>query len=688
MDQKIIALTLYKRSPKCYTLLRRLLTLPSKFTLHKLLQKVPFSVGINKHIFAHLGECLQTYEENDRLCCLIFDEMAIREHVQYNSMTDCIEGVEDFGNGERTENLAKYGLVFLVQGITRAWKQPVAYYFSRNGISSNKLKVILEDILDNMHKVNIPVCATVCDMGTTNVKALKDLGCTVKNPFFSFQGRKIFSIFDAPHLLKCIRNLLLHHNMLVPTVTVEGSEQLMEARWEDIRKAYEQDKKNPLIFRSLHKLKDHYLDPLRKTAMKVKIAAQTMSRSVSVYLFNLIQQGKNANILLIIIIITIVSFYLGLLPSRALATATLINDVDQMFDSLNGSNKFPPDGKPFRCAITDDTGHVAFWEECKKKVSKWRFLNKPLDKPTTSNLSRRRKQKKFFKPPSQQGWLHTLQAFKEIWCHVKTLGVKYLKPRQLNQDAVENLFGSIRAGCGCNENPTVTQFVSSLKTQIISGLTNQALQGTNCEDDEQSLLSNLRSFFSVTESEEEENPKSENYIITSSNIVSELSGEIANIAAAGSVEILSVAYVSGFIVKRLFKSMNCDDCTRDLCSDNLEPFNQFISLKEFSDKDSKLYYPSEKLTVAVGCGITLLENVMNVLRKEINIQAKAVDMLQANLDFSFLSCYEHSEVVKTNVIHSICRIGVPWYCTRLVRDIKSQSRQNILDRKMRKLQHV
>lgn len=72
-----------------------------------------------------------------------------------------------------------------------------------------------------------------------------------------------------------------------------------------------------------------------------------------------------------------------------------------------------------------------------------------------------------------------------------------LRTRALNQDALENLFGAIRNGCGCNDNPTAVQFVASLKTQILNGLTNQGLAGSNCQEDNNFLLSNLLSFVDV-----------------------------------------------------------------------------------------------------------------------------------------------------------------------------------------------
>lgn len=55
-DEKVFALALYKRSPRCYRLLSKFVALPSRRTLSSLLEKVPFNSGINANIFKHLND--------------------------------------------------------------------------------------------------------------------------------------------------------------------------------------------------------------------------------------------------------------------------------------------------------------------------------------------------------------------------------------------------------------------------------------------------------------------------------------------------------------------------------------------------------------------------------------------------------------------------------------------------------
>lgn len=83
-----------------------------------------------------------------------------------------------------------------------------------------------------------------------------------------------------------------------------------------------------------------------------------------------------------------------------------------------------------------------------------------------------------WKPPSETNWIHSVSAMQYIHEELQQHGIRAFRLRAFHEDALENLFGASRSGCGCNGNPTVSQFVSSLKTRITNGLTSPPLQGT------------------------------------------------------------------------------------------------------------------------------------------------------------------------------------------------------------------
>jgi len=58
------------------------------------------------------------------------------------------------------------------------------------------------EFLGARQNVGPQAVATVCDVGTNSVKALKLLGATKRKPFFQLQNQSTATIYDPPHLLK------------------------------------------------------------------------------------------------------------------------------------------------------------------------------------------------------------------------------------------------------------------------------------------------------------------------------------------------------------------------------------------------------------------------------------------------------------------------------------------------------
>ena len=172
----------------------------------------------------------------DRYCCLLFDEMSIRENVCFNQKLDCTEGFEDCGT-ERTHRIANHALLFMVRGLHRKWKQPVAYYFIRGSTKADLLERFLKEVLGACQDAGLRVVATVCDMGANNVRALRQLGATRRKPFFMFQNREIVTVYDPPHLLKCTRNLFLKYDVQFESELMHNKLPVT-AKWEHILNVY------------------------------------------------------------------------------------------------------------------------------------------------------------------------------------------------------------------------------------------------------------------------------------------------------------------------------------------------------------------------------------------------------------------------------------------------------------------
>jgi hypothetical protein len=195
-----------------------------------------------------------------------------------------------------------------------------------------------------------------------------------------------------------------------------------------------------------------------------------------------------------------------------------------------------------------------------------------------------------------------------VWRTVREAGFDYLETRSLNQDPPENTFGAIRSYCGSNDNPSVGQFVDALKTSIINGLAFRGLRGTNCEDDGTTLLDDLHSLLRAPDasspypatSHDKETP---DHVPKSFHVAEQVQEDIGTAVDAGDMEVLSVAYVSGFIARQLLRGVDCDACKACLTSQVLMSTNVFIYFKEYSDTKQSLTYP-EKLVETIGTSVT------------------------------------------------------------------------------------
>jgi len=301
VDVKILALTIFKQSPKAYRYLSTIFSLPSRGTISKLFTNIPFDTGINSHIIEHLKYQSEHLKLEDKLCTLIFDEMALDTNFQYDQHADVIYGFEDFGRHHRNYAIADHVLVFMLRGIKKKWKQPIAYYFHKGTTKTKYLSQCIKDVVKAINSTGLQIVATVCDQGSTNVSAIsllkKDtlLYCQqnhLENQYegFIIEGREILPIFDPPHLLKCIRN-----NLLSKDVIFKWKSDLPEkAAWCHIIDLYKHDKDNEIYdLRALPKITENHVIPDRIKKMKVVFASQVFSHRMASTMKLVYSNGKN-----------------------------------------------------------------------------------------------------------------------------------------------------------------------------------------------------------------------------------------------------------------------------------------------------------------------------------------------------------------------------------------------------------
>lgn len=176
LQDKILAVSIYKSSPKCYCLLRKIFSMPSERILRRLLMNIPFSPGVNEQIFDHLRKVVGTLCEKDKYCTIIFDKISLQPSLYYDRNKNYIEGFHYF-EGDRVCKFADHALVFMAQGIYRKWKQPLAFMFCEGSTSTQQLASLIKRIAENIISCGLVPVSTVCVQGNANKSAKKKHTC-------------------------------------------------------------------------------------------------------------------------------------------------------------------------------------------------------------------------------------------------------------------------------------------------------------------------------------------------------------------------------------------------------------------------------------------------------------------------------------------------------------------------------
>ncbi|XP_063226077.1 uncharacterized protein LOC134532935 isoform X2 [Bacillus rossius redtenbacheri] len=372
--------------------------------------------------------------------------------------------------------------------------------------------------------------------------------------------------------------------------------------------------------------------------------------------------------------------------------------MDQIFDSLNGSELYPQSGKPLRCALSDKSPHIEFWqEEAKSKIQNWEFC---FDPSADRRLNRERKtnpppcrpgkrRSSVSHPPSQWGWITSINAAIHVWNVLSEAGFQYLQLRNLNQDALENLFGAVRSYCGSNFNPTTSHFTAALKTAVINNLAFKGYSG-NCQPDNASVLTDLQSFLL--------GHKSSTHDQVSSGVVVECCDksyvravtEIEIAVQGGEASVMPAAYVAGYVARKVLNIVSCNECGKLLMGCEEDFCNTAISFKEFEATSRKLTYPSQNLvTVVAHCELSF-EEIMCTCSHSNNLLATISNKLAGKCDFLWLregECQEHCDVIEHTILKSLCEILVRWWCKRFNRNLISSKKNLKHARKMSILKH-
>lgn len=148
--------------------------LPSIQTLQSVLNRLPISARLNPLILRHLENIAPKMSDKDKVCILMWDEVSIQPKISYDIRKDIICGFEDWGN-YRTNKVADHALVFMLRGLNSGWKMPISYSFCSKQTNTAQLMRCIKEHVRKINNTGFNIIATVCDQGSSNVAAIKEL---------------------------------------------------------------------------------------------------------------------------------------------------------------------------------------------------------------------------------------------------------------------------------------------------------------------------------------------------------------------------------------------------------------------------------------------------------------------------------------------------------------------------------
>lgn len=371
--------------------------------------------------------------------------------------------------------------------------------------------------------------------------------------------------------------------------------------------------------------------------MKVKIAAQVLSNTVAAGI-QALAKGK-------------------IMTEESNDTALFIHFFDSLFDTFNGSTKFPSDGKKLKCWLSSSSPHMNFCNSAISVVNSLEFMVKD-----SNRVSR---------PPCQKGWVNN-RAIGMLWrkLHADGQGIEFINLRNINQDPQENFFSVIRQNGGANDNPNCIQFVAALKTAVINSLSSVPSSAKNCEEDDGFLLSDLRDLMKGSKnvpvtpstSSSTSNPSLFTTNLEDSSIPDfTLHFKEQDISSAANQPL---TYLAGCIVRKIVPPDFCPECQNCLHNSEVTPAHLFTSLKEF-DSQKRLTYASEAAVKFVGKTMqAMLRRSWTVFHSD-NLKENLVSTaFDAVGQHEFVGCPNHRQQVSTSLINFIARVVIFTKCKR------------------------
>lgn len=336
-------------------------------------------------------------------------------------------------------------------------------------------------------------------------------------------------------------------------------------------------------------------------------------------------------------------------------TSEIISFFDDIFDSVNGARLCDKKskGKFLRQAVTENSKHHQFWEEALIKLNTIKFIDSKGKETSV---------------PSLKNWLTSIKSYQRLWQLFKSKNIKIMRPRYFNSDPIENFFGQIRAYNFRYNNPNCHTFKSTFKSLLITRFIKFHSENFNCEEDSGEQVLKLKTFFNKVSDNLVENVSPESSEVCTYR-------NIHTTEAQERLDLHSRAYTTGWVIRKLFSKINCQQCRKKLTIDkenlSMASVNNYISFKEYKAINlKKLTYPSVQAVRVFGDIIKKSNKYLEEQPQKKNLSIFLKNYIQPKCLFDFLDCDLHRDAVSEYFVGLSLRLTIFNWCNVINKILK------------------
>jgi hypothetical protein len=405
---KLFCLKLYYCNPLSYHTLHKSLDLPSIYMLNKLY--VPTCTKINDISMAALQVKIEQMDNAEKYCTVMVNRMNLKMNLYYDINKDRIIGFHEV-NGVQSPVPAKYAIIVVLRGIFVKWSLPIGYALV--AYSYKSVAKWIDKLVFKLLEIGFKIKAFVSDLRLDLFNAAKERGVSADTPYFTIGTNKIYYIFDAPCLIKSIRNYFMRYDFHYQNGV---------AKFEHVVKFYEYDVQRTL--RKAPKLSNSHIYPTKQDQTRIRFATQLLSKSVAAGIYAYVD--------------------FQLLDKSASDTAKFINAMNDLFDVLNSSNAHHMD--LFKRAFNGRKIQTNVLNETLNILQSLKLYNSATGKYITKT------------PTFVTSLQITIQSIIALQKDLRLNGYDNIPTRRLNLGITTTIIRKIRTA---NPRPTGRQFVAA-----------------------------------------------------------------------------------------------------------------------------------------------------------------------------------------------------------------------------------